>query len=542
MSDQANPSRRGGSGAWALSLLILLAYLSLLAPVFFVDTPPLLDYSNHNARLWMIAGGEKLPPLDQIYRIDWSKSATTIGIDLIAAALGPIVGKAMVGPICAGLSVFLPAFGAMLLHRRIFGGAHAWQLAIALPAFGKTVLCGFMNFNIGLGVAFLGGALDGRLVRAGPVSAFLGRLAIALLCLVVHPYAAMCYGGVILGLSLGAERGPLLRWDGIRQRLLPGVLVVAPTIVAVALIFLLAPHAPGHVGQGPTAVTWEDFSPRYVVAVLMTAFHAYSLPLDAVTVLVLIAIVAAAAWRRRLEVHAGLLLAGVAFVLVSLVMPTQIGDAYWLEFRAPTMAAFILLAAVLPNFSGVRARAGLTAVLLAVLVVRTGLVAAAWVSAQSDIRSVRSALEAVPPGSALLPLRRYASDAERRAAPLGRYFGDVAAFAGYGEMAVSQRRAFVPMLFAITGQQPIVVLGRFAPLSQPWGGQPATVEDLYEAQHPPLHRYLDHWRNDFDYILLLDATAGGPHRALPSPADVDMVADRGFAVLYRIRHEAGTKR
>ncbi len=537
MSDPVNPARGGAPGAQAISWLILLAYLALLAPVFLVDTPPLLDYANHNARLWMIAGGDQLAPIDQIYRVDWSRTSTTIGIDLIAAGLGPIIGKSLVGAICAALAVLLPSLGTMLLHRRIFGGPHGWQLAIALPAFGKTVLAGFMNFDIGLGVAFLGGALDARLVRAGPIPAFLGRLAITVLCLVVHPFSAMCYGGVILGLSLGREAAPLLRWDSGRAKILPGLLVVAPTLAAVALVFLLAPHAPGHVGQGPTAVTWEPFTLRYAAAVLLTAFHSYSLPLDALTVLFLLGVVTVAAILRRLDVHAGLLLAGLAFLAVSLVMPTQIGDAYWLEFRAPTMAAFILLAAVLPNFARIQARLALTLALALLVASRTALVAAAWISAQGDIRAVREAVASVPAGSAVLPLRREATPAQRAAAPLGRYFGDVAAFAGYGELAVPQQRVFVPMLFAIKGQQPLTVQGRFAAISQPWGGQPARIEDLDVSPHPPLHRYLDHWRRDFDYILLLDAGSGKPDRGELSAADAELVADKGFARLYRIRHE-----
>ena len=95
---------------------------------------------------------------------------------------------------------------------------------------------------------------------------------------------------------------------------------------------------------------------------------------------------------------------------------------------------------------------------------------------------------------------------------------------------------------AIQGQQPLTVQGRFAPLSQPWGGQPARIEDLDVSPQPALHRYLDHWRRDFDYILLLDARSGRPGQAQLSPRDAELVADKGFAALYRVRHEGPSRR
>ena len=536
MSDQARPELP--LEARVTLWLVVAAYLALLVPSLLVDTPPLLDYANHNARLWMIAGGAKLAPLNQIYAVDWSRSSTTIGIDLIAAALGPVIGKDHVGQVCAALSILLPPLGAMLLHRRVFGGTHPWQLAITIPAFGKTALCGFMNFNIGLGVAWLGGAIDARLAKAGPIPAFLGRMAITVLTLVVHPFAAMAYGGVLLGLSLGRDWAPMLRWDGIRARILPGLIVVAPTLAAVALVFLVTPHPPGHVGQGQTAISWEPFTPRNVVAMLLTAFHSYVDVYDVLVLLILAGIVAGAAMTKRLKVHAGLLLAGLAFTAVALVMPTRIGDAYWLEFRLPTMAAFVLLAAVLPDFAGAGVRMLVTAGLFLLALSRIAVVSAAWVSEQADIRAVREAIASVPAGSSLLPLRREASAAERKHAPLGRYFGGVATWLSYAEHAIPQQRVFVPLLFAITGQQPLAVQGRYAPISQPLGGSPPRISELDVSPQPARHSYLANWRRDFDYILLLDADATDKAGGELSPADVELVTDKGFAALYRIKHSA----
>jgi hypothetical protein len=532
--------RRSDSGAGAPVLVWMIAavYLALIVPVYLVDAPPLLDYSNHNARLWMVAGGGGGTPLERMYAIDWSNTSTTIGIDLIAALAGPVIGKTQVGPLCLALSILLPALGALLLNRRAFGGAHWWQLTLVLPAFGKLVLSGMMNFNIGIGVAFIGGALDAPLARRGPVLAFVGRLLIAILTLVIHPFALMCYGGVVLGLFLGREAGPLLSWRGLRDRALPGLRVVAPTLVALGLMFGLAPHLPGHLGAEHTVVAWEAFTPRNILAMLITAFHSYVDAYDLAVVALLIAVAGVALALRRISIHAGLLLAGLAFTAVALVMPSTIGDAYWLQFRLPTMAAFILLASIRPDFAtSTRARMLMAGLFFLLALSRTGVVAAAWISEQSDIRAVRRALESVPHGSKLLPLRNEASAEDRRKAPFGRYFGAVEAFGGYGEMAVIQRHAFVPMVFGIVGQQPLVTLGDYEPLTQPWGGQPARVSEIDLSPQPPSRRYLRQWRRDFDYILLLNSDVEDKDGRRLSAADAELVADTGFAEVYRVRHE-----
>ena len=462
----------------------------------------------------------------------------TIGIDLIAALTGPLIGKTQVGPLCLALSILLPALGALLLNRRAFGGAHWWQLTLVLPAFGKLVLSGMMNFNIGIGAAFICAALDAPLARRGPVLAFLGRLLIAILTLVIHPFALMCYGGVVLGLFLGREAPPLLSWRALRDRALPGLLVVAPTLVALGLVFGLAPHLPGHLGAAHTVVAWESFTPRNVLAMLITAFHSYVDAYDLAVVLLLGAVAGVAVMLRKISIHAGLLLCGLAFMAVALVMPSTIGDAYWLQFRLPTMAAFVLLASIRPEFATtLRARMLMAGLFLLLALSRTGVVAAAWISEQSDIRAVRQALEAVPHGAKLLPLRNEASAEDRRKAPFGRYFGAVEAFGGYGEMAVIQRHAFVPMMFGIVGQQPLVTLGDYVALTQPWGGQPARVSEIDLSPQAEARRYLRHWRRDFDYILLLNGDVEDKDGRRLSPADVELIADTGFAEVYRVRHE-----
>lgn len=514
--------------------MIGLAYFALTVPVLIVDAPPLLDYANHNARLWMIAGGANFSILHDMYVVDWSRASTNIGIDLLAVVLGPLVGADHVGPLCLILSILLPCAGALMLHRRIFGGFHWWQLTFVLPVFGKTLLAGFMNFHVGVGVALVAAALDDRLARAGLVVAFIGRTLLATLALIFHPFAALVYGGLLLGLSIGKDLAPLLTWKGLASRILPGALAVAPSVVPVLLVMLFSPHPPVSVNGGHTIIQWEPFSLSGAAGDLLVAFHAYSTAFDGLVVLTLVAVAGVALLMRRLAFHGGLLLAGIAFMAVSLVMPTRIGDGYYLEYRLAVIGTFTLLTAVRPEFVTRQVNLVLSALFFVLALARTGVVGAAWVSAQQDIRSVRRAVALVPEGASILPLSRDVPEGQREGAPFGRYFGDIPAYWGYTALPVIQRHAFVPGLFAIAGQQPLRVREPWLAMSTPYGDNPPPIATLHTPGHPTAKAYLNHWRS-FDYILLLNADAKPRPEDRLAPDEAVLVSGRGFAELYKVK-------
>jgi len=62
--------------AWSppsIAFACLCLGLSALAlPVLSVRVPPLLDYPNHFARIWLLSGGIDRPPLSAMYALDWT--------------------------------------------------------------------------------------------------------------------------------------------------------------------------------------------------------------------------------------------------------------------------------------------------------------------------------------------------------------------------------------------------------------------------------------------------------------------------------------
>ena len=58
---------------WLVAALVVACAL-LLLPVALVPVPPLVDYPNHLACLWLIAGGAARPPASHFYAVDWSQA------------------------------------------------------------------------------------------------------------------------------------------------------------------------------------------------------------------------------------------------------------------------------------------------------------------------------------------------------------------------------------------------------------------------------------------------------------------------------------
>ncbi len=84
------------------------AVLFSALPVLMVAMPPLLDYPNHMVRFWLLSGGADTAPLNSFYAVDWSRTATNIGMDALAAILGHLLPAEVTGRIVLGLSALLP--------------------------------------------------------------------------------------------------------------------------------------------------------------------------------------------------------------------------------------------------------------------------------------------------------------------------------------------------------------------------------------------------------------------------------------------------
>ena len=518
---------------WRLCVVAVLA--TVAAPGLLVRMPPLLDYPNHYVRIWLLAGGAATKPLSDIYVADWNAAWTNVGIDLLARFVGPVIGARTLAPLLLAAALALPPLGAMALNRRIFGGGRAWQMAIPMTAFATTLLAGFLNYQIGLGLALLAGSVDPWLERrAGPIQLLITRLCFATGLLVVHIFALGFYAALLCGLALGPQLSRLWSRDEGRAVLLRLTAVAATVAVPLAAYFITAPHLPGGGSLGPH---WGPTAWDHKIDILLCALATYDLKIDALFFAPLVAVVIAAIWRKTLGIHQGLFLAAIGLAVLALIAPTWAFDTAWIDSRIPIMALLTLLASLDPRPVPGRLGAAVIGLLFVALVAgRTAWIGHIWDLRQSDIRSIDRAMVRVPPGAAVLPVEHLPTVNARKTSPIGRYFHFGASFFHQYTLVVMERQAFNPLVFTTPGKQPLRVRPPWDEISVPNGGRAPTLAVLrkFTPHWIGIAPYAEHWRTRFDYALMLNADVAPDVDKDPLPPGMTLLQDEGFARLYKI--------
>lgn len=497
-----------------------------LVPTLLFPLPPLLDFPNHLARLWLIMGGIHLSPLDRIYAEDWSGIATNIGIDLAAKAFTGVVPPLLLGRILLALAVLLPAVGGVMLSRALFGRWHPWQVLFFFFWSCQTLLAGFLNFHIGLGLALLAAAIDGHLKRWRHAV----RLTVAFVLIVVHPFALLFYCALLAGLGFGAA--PFRNADSWRRTLKTAEAAIC--LVPVMVFFVLTRAVPGTGGNALSDIIYPNIGGTAVA--LLSPFVSYDLFfVDALFLAGVVSIIVIWAMNNRFRIHTGLLTVAIALTLVSPLLPNIFSGTGWVDRRLPIMAVLAGLAAVLPQLRKARHGLALSVGLSCFVAARTLWIGWNWAAGVPMIDAMQAVLAKVPAGARILPMQHKYWPPNQF--PRGHILGvDIETYNHYAALAVIWRHAYIPMLFSQPGKQPVHILPPYDRVALPGGGMLPSVHALAnDAAIPPGQENVRYWRTDFDYVLVLNANRPdklGPLAPLP---ELQLVKDAGFARLYRIR-------
>ena len=505
---------------------LFLALAGLAIPVLVAPVPPLIDFPNHLARLWLLAGGAAVAPLDTMYAPSWTAS-TNVATDLLAtlANTQTVTAYARFLVLAAAL---LPPLGAVLLNRRLFGGLSWVQVAFPALAWSTTMLIGLLNFQIGLGLALMAAALDLGLQRFGATPRLLVRAALGCMLILVHVFAAGFYAALLTAMAFGFR--PV--WRSTAAWANAAAAALASLGVPVLLFLLFGAAIPSGLPAGTYPLWGGDFIlNKQLVAV--SPFYSYDIRFDLLFFALLWLVLragAGAGWFR----HRGMTAAGLALATIGLVIPSTVDGTPLIDYRFPIMALFTLAAGWRPAPGPSRFAPVL---LLALCLTRDGAIAAIWSARQADVRAVERALTQVPAGARVLPAFRCCAPPGGQ--PYGRLIrANMGTFGQLPALAVPERHAFIPNLFAIPGRHPLRVLPAYADIAV-IEGPPAPV-GLLRIDPSRLGfalRYLRQWRRTFDYMLVLNADALDPEAEDTLP-ELDLLADEGFARLYRINGPA----
>lgn len=505
---------------------------ALLVAVFRI--PPILDFPNHFARIFLLSGGIHQPFFQSAYALDWSRARTNIGIDLLAYWIGPIIGPEVLARSLLFAAIVLPPLGAIALNRKLFGESHPFHVAILFLAWSTTLVGGFINFQIGLGLALLFALLDLHIGQSRLVIVNLWRMTACFLLTLDHLFAA----GFYLVLSAGLELPRHFRDFADRRTIgssaaritLAGIAGLAP----MAALILSASGLPGS-GQA-AGLVWN--SPLLALSNFLSAITSYSTIVDVVLFAPIVIVIIEARSQQKLRVHAGLLVS-VAFLFgLSMIAPRHAMGTGWISWRFPIMTMLAGGAAIypFPGASGPTHRR-LIAATATVFWLKTAVITALWWQGEQDARALQSAIAALPPNSKVLPVANQSQQSVGWRHASRQFFWDQDTIRHLPALATSDAGSFVPTLFTAIGKQPLVVTDGFRDISVPEGNLVSvgalvceSLKDLYL----PFAPYIAEWRQRFDYVLVVNADYPDAYVGSTVPMGLTKVSDAGFAALYAV--------
>ncbi len=426
-------------GAFAL----LLALTAL--PVFSTVLPPLFDYPNHLARMHLVAEGG-----DRFYRVAWAP-LPNLAEDLVVPPLARLMPLATAGKLFLVMIFALIAGGALYLNRMVARGWRLWPLLVFSLLYNRILLWGFLNYLFGIGVALCGLALwlafePRRAWQRVPASALL-----ALACFFSHIAAFGVYALALCGIEAPMALAELRAraWPALGRR----AAILAPQFVVPAALFLSWRDEAGTGG-----VSYAGFVRK--ADLLFSVFDNYDRTFDIACFALFLALglCLAASGRLRLAPRLGWA-AGLVFAAY-LLMPSQIYGGSGADHRLPLALFLLLVAGSAPRWPSRSTAVAIGIAAVSLLTLRMAVIEGVWRRADHIYAADLTAIDALPRGAKLAVA--YPDAVHIVAVPQVHL----------AALAVARREAFVPTLFAIPGQQPIV-------LRPPWAA-------LAAAARPPL--------------------------------------------------------
>jgi len=399
-----------------------LVTLLLIAPFFVFRDLPLYDLPDHIARQHILFGGA--PGASPYYEVHW-RLVPNMALEGFVFLFHRLTGIDVAVRLFLALTAALLFWGALAVNRALYGKISRLGVLAALFVYNGPFMFGFVNlcFGLGLGLWVFALWLAGRdRPWALPVFAVLASL-----ILVAHLFAFAVYALTVLAYEAGLLLKTRRReWKALLPALLPLLHLLVPLAIYVELM--------------PRDVTSGGFyyAPLLLkFAEIRSAVGFYNPLFDSLSLLVLLFF--SLTVLRRLEIDRDLALPLAALALAYILLPHQLGEGTFVDYRMPAAAALLLAGSLDWRPGAAPRRRSVEAFILALFLLRWGMTMAQWQSWQADYAEYRAAFAQLPEGAKLLPLSPDADVIDLEEHP---------PLAHMAALAVSMRGALIPSLFA----------------------------------------------------------------------------------------------
>lgn len=492
----------------------------LLVPLTMTRYLPLDDYHNHLARMHILAQAETDPKLNQFYEVDW-QVLPNLAMDAIVPVLATIMSVEDATRIFVAVAVALMTSGTVALHRVLTGRLHWWPLVAALFVYNRVFLFGFVNYMAAVGLFLWALAAWIHWRERSPAFRVAVFSTAAAVLFFSHLYALGLYAICVGGYELTRWR----EWLRDRRSFVTQGLVLALPFALPAYLLLL--HSP--TSENVLAFRYDDpmaFLRDKIRAVYQLTTN-YYVTFDRLTFVALaLAALAGVAlgWLRldrRMIWSIGLLLA------VFLLMPRQLLGSNLADFRLPVALVLLLVASLHPTERP--AMRVVLAALAALFLVRMGLLTERWHTFDEVYQHYLEAIAPIPEGSRVVAAVAQRPDPFLAFAPTLMYVNT---------LAVIEKSAFEPTLFAEAGKQPVAITPEWRELAEayPWSWPAAPLDALAPGlvDGGPVGG-APGMLFEYDYLLLLYPKGD----ANPAPEALHQLYTAPLFHFYEIRRDGG---
>jgi hypothetical protein len=508
---------------------VILGALTL-SPLLWAAVPPLVDYPDHLARMWILLHAKDIPALAQNYVVDW-RLLPNLAMDLTVPALAQILPLEAAGRMFIAATMALLVLATAALHRALHGRVGLWPLCSLLFVYNAVLFWGFLNFLFTLGLALLmfSGWIASARWRLGTRVLLFSPC--AALLLVFHLFAFGVYGLLVASYEFGNRLG-----EGRRLGETIGALTTLLQFVPAAALWLASLG-----NAGPSYTEFGSLGTKLYAVLAPWDFGMSPVPLDGLILLGTLGFLLYAASTRALKLSPVMRLPILTLIVATALMPHWLNGSAAADLRLPVVLSFVIIASIRPDPARQELAVCFAVVVLELLVLRIWAVSENWREADRQFVEFRALSRSLPEGARLLVVQDAPEGRQRSldAMPSVLAQRELMTYWHMPALAVIDRSAFIPYLF--TGWTPVRPTPRNAVISESQG-KPATPAELAASAAPRQRsgavphsvlgelRHWRNWPNTFDFVLWINVSHEPPVLA----DRLQLWASGSFFRIYRI--------
>lgn len=485
----------------AFWIAFAIGLIAVCGPFLTTLTPPLLDYPNHLARIYILGHWASDPVLRQFYEPHW-RALPNLAFDIVGLGLSTIMPIAVAGQVTLVLAAALIASGVAVLSAVLYGRPRPFSLLAFLFVFSEPFLWGFVNLVLGTGL-LLWGVAGWLWVRPrGTTVLLMLSVPFALTLFFAHLFPFGAYAVIVSCI----ETTVLRHECGMSARTLAKAAArVLPQFIMPGLIFLLVSPTP----LGSSSTHFGPLAPR-LEALILSPIRNYSDMLDVLTVSITAVVLGLGLWYKRLQIAWQMRPALLALIVLSFAMPDALSSATNVEIRLPVILMLLVCASADWRLPRLRTMMVGSAALVCLLAARTAATLEAFRQGDRFVANETDLLRNLPRGVRIASITVTAPNIHR----IEPEWPHAICY------QVIEKSAFVPTVFASPGQQPMVLTARYRAVAFP----PAHFASMPgKVLAPGLFA-------DLDYVLIVHPSA----LQTPLPGNLDLVGRKSELALYRV--------